>query len=175
MLCQLLAALVLAGMTFSSAGLTGFALAETQAAATDDGSFTAKRVYTVQPHKLRVHSGPGESYSVTQKLKHGTQVTVLESDHDWWNVSFTGGSGYVDKNYLKPVADANNPTGNADARIYVATRPIRVRDIPSSKGKVLGKLGKGEEITVSERRGKWRQIHYNGELAWIYAKHLNRK
>lgn len=174
-LYQLLAALILTGIVFSSTGLTAFAIAETQAGAADDGSLTAKGVYIVQPRKLKVRSGPGKAYSVTRKLKHGTEVTVLESDSDWWRVSFTGGSGYVNKNCLEPAATAAILTNDADANTYVAKRPIRVRTTPSSKGKVLGKLEKGAEITVIERKGKWRQINYNGELAWIYAKHLKRK
>lgn len=170
---MLMTALVLSGIVLIPIGFPASAFAEAKPTTVDKGSFVSNNVYVVMPHMLKVRSGPGKKYSVVHKLKRGTEVTVLESDKDWWHVGFSGKSGYVSKDYLKPASGDTDSIGNAN--IYIAKRDIQVRATGSIDGKLLGKLNKGTEINVMERKGKWWQINYFGQPAWIRARHIKRK
>lgn len=51
-----------------------------------------------------VRSGPSKSYGKVGSVRGGTRVTVTGEDGGWLKVSFSGGSGWVYKRYLSPVA-----------------------------------------------------------------------
>ena len=65
----------------------------------------AQQTATVQASALNVRSGPGTSYSRVDELVNGTQVVIegeVQGDDGkvWAKISFSGGSGYVQKAYL---------------------------------------------------------------------------
>lgn len=55
---------------------------------------------------------------------------------------------------------------------YQATANLNVRSTPSKKGKILGKLAKGDTVAVSSVDGSWAEITYNGSTAYVSAQYL---
>ncbi len=168
-----LAAIILTGIVVSGNSLTVAAMAEGQASTElnsgNGAGLFADSTYVVSTHKLKVRSGPGKKHSIVTRLKRGTEVTLNKEEGDWWYVSYTGGSGYVNKKYLKEKSEVTKQN------TYVARHRLRIRDQSSSRGKVLGKLNKGDEVVIVERKGKWARFDYNGQDGWVFRKYLKKK
>ena len=73
--------------------------------------------YVVTASRLNVHSTPSLG-NVTRKLKRGAVVTYVRSKNGWWYVKFSGGSGYVDKTYLKSMG-STTATYKTTCNLYV--------------------------------------------------------
>ena len=59
---------------------------------------------TVNGRGVNVRSGPGMGYKVTDTLKKGTVVEILDkTDNTWFYVRYPGGTGYMSASYLSIV------------------------------------------------------------------------
>ena len=59
---------------------------------------------TVTGRGVNVRSGPGMGYKVTDTLKKGTVVEILDkTDNTWFYVRYPGGTGYMSASYLSIV------------------------------------------------------------------------
>ena len=130
-----------------------------------------KGSYVVTASRLNVHSSASLG-GVKAKLKKGAVVTYKSSKNGWWYVSYGGGSGYVDKRYLRPVGSSIGT--KTPASRYVTTANLRVRSRASIKGVVLGKLKKGKKVQVLGQSGSWARISYKGKTGWVSTKYLKK-
>ena len=77
----------------------------------------------VQASALNVRSGPGTSYSRVDELVNGSQVVIEEEVQGddgkvWAKISFSGGSGYVQKAYLgTTVSYSGSSDSNFEAQL----------------------------------------------------------
>ena len=121
--------------------------------------------YVVTASRLNVHSTPSLG-NVTRKLKRGAVVTYVRSKNGWWYVKFSGGSGYVDKTYLKSM-------GSTTAT-YKTTCNLYVRYSASATSTAIGKLKKGTKVSVVRQKGSWSYISYKGRTGWVASKYLKK-
>jgi serine/threonine protein kinase len=61
---------------------------------------------------LPVYSGPGTEYDPVGNVNEGTVVQVTGSDRskNWWHISWSGGSGWVNANFVEVEEPPNLPT-----------------------------------------------------------------
>jgi len=50
---------------------------------------------------LNVRKGAGTSYGIQGKLSSKQEVIILEETNNWYKIKYTGGEGYVSKEYVK--------------------------------------------------------------------------
>ncbi len=132
--------------------------------------------YVVIAKNLNVRSKPGVKGKVQTKLKKGTTVTYRKSQRKWWYVDYPNGSGYVYRRYLKKKdAELITSVSSDKTATHTTTRKLRIRDKPSLRGKILAILDKGVELTVLSKKGKWAEISYNKQTAWVSSKYLKIK
>lgn len=72
-------------------------------------------------NRLNVRSSASTSASVVAQLPNGSSVTVLqEVNATWANISFSGGSGFVSRQYLTTTAPSSAPSGSTEAQKITA-------------------------------------------------------
>ena len=87
------------------------------------GTAYAGQSAVVQASALNVRSGPGTSYSRVDELVNGSQVIIEEEVQGddgkvWAKISFSGGSGYVQKAYLgTTVSYSGSSDSNFEAQL----------------------------------------------------------
>lgn len=59
------------------------------------------------------------------------------------------------------------------AYLYVTVDSLNVRNGPSTKNSVIGKLSKGEKVLVSTSENGWKRITYNNKVAWANGRYLS--
>ena len=121
--------------------------------------------YVVNCSKLNVRTGPGTEYSVKKLLKRGTWVSYQSKSNGWWKVRYSGGTGYVDKQFL-----ARSPQTSVGT--YTTTRKVVIRATPKSSGKRLGTYSKGKSVRILALNGDWGRVAYKGKTGWVALKYL---
>ena len=121
--------------------------------------------YVVNCSKLNVRTGPGTEYSVKKLLKRGTWVSYQSKSNGWWKVRYSGGTGYVDKQFL-----ARSPQTSVGT--YTTTRKVVIRATPKSSGKRLGTYAKGKSVRILALNGDWGRVAYKGNTGWVALKYL---
>ena len=100
---------------------------------------------------------------ISSVLARGEEIQVLDIDGDWTLVSNgEAESAFVTTKSLDFV--------QVDAIVNVDA--VNVRTKPSTKGKILGCLTKGEIVQVTAKVGDWYAVIYNGEKAYMCGKYI---
>jgi len=90
---------------------------------------------------------------------------------------------YYDKNYGSgwsggwsgPSTPSNPSTPNYGYYEYrYATERVNVRTGPSTKYSVIGVLEAGEQVKLIGYSGKWSQVIYRGQVAYVFTKYLGK-
>ena len=120
-------------------------------------------VGTVSASSLRMRSGASTSHSVVMNLARNTVVSVLGENSGWYQVAYSGKTGYVSADYLtvQNTAEGINTYGK------VTGSSVNVRsDAGTEFGKVTA-VSKGATVTVTGFKSGWYQISVSGKTGWI--------
>lgn len=146
---------------------------------------------------LNMRSGPSSSYRVIKVLKLNDEVEVLSESKGWSKIKYDGRLGYVATKYLTlkqnnndVVAtpdnsqtvdtsdDIQNDNNQNDSQEYlniekqVTASVLNVRQGPTTKDYILGKLKKGDVVTVLSENNNWAKIKYNGTEGFVSCSYL---
>ena len=130
---------------------------------TSGSSGNAKLVYKVtSPQGLNVRTGAGEKNKIIGKLAYGDYVEVNRFGDGWANITYTGKTGYVKGETLKPVGSGSSESTKADnsPSTYSAggttSEEWRVGDAVIVSGRPYGSsYGEGKQgILVTDHKGK---------------------
>ncbi|NMD70584.1 SH3 domain-containing protein [Bacillus sp. DNRA2] len=126
---------------------------------------------------LRVRSGPGTNYKVLDTLKNGTTIEVADTSDNWIKVSYSGGQGWVSKDYVKLTTDAKqqDKPPKKDSSIKqekgygtVTASILYVRSKGSLDGTIIGKVHQGDRFKILEETNNWIKIEYQkGAYGWV--------
>jgi N-acetylmuramoyl-L-alanine amidase len=135
------------------------------------GSMKASAVAT--ENQLRVRSGPGTSFRVIGLLNKGQELTVLEDNENWLKVKTDFGEGWVTREYvlIKNSKDSPKPE-TIKTSTGVVNELLNVRNQPSTSSTVVGKLSKGQTITIYSQKGNWLEIQFDNQKAWVSADYV---
>ena len=119
---------------------------------------------------VRVRSTPSTSGNILAHLAFGEAFTVLgEQQGDWFQVRLADGTkGYVHADYVSFTLPVRERAG------YSSGSNVRVRSSPSTSGRILATLSKGQRFTViGEKEGSWYRVRLqNGTLGYVHANYV---
>lgn len=110
--------------------------------------------------EVPVYSGMDSAGNAVNILDNGEQVEVLEIDGEWTLIS---------NDKIQSVFVETKSLNFEQAEAVVNVEAVNVRIKPSTKGKILGCLLKGENVQVTAKVGDWYSITYKGEKAYIHS------
>lgn len=123
---------------------------------------------TVTADVLRIRSGPGTTYDIISSLKQGDKVTILKKEGSWYQIKKGSTSGYVAAEFLK-ISSATNSGGASQIQAYgnVSVSNLNIRSTPSTSGNVIGKLQKGDKVSIYKLDTNWLEISYQNQTAYV--------
>ncbi|HOP11999.1 MAG TPA: SH3 domain-containing protein [Oscillospiraceae bacterium] len=133
-------------------------------------AFAATQTGTVHVSSyLNVRSAANTGAPIVGKLLNGEQVSILGSSNGWYRISYNGETAWVSGQYIT-VSSGQTQTGTVNVS---STSYLNVRSAASTQATIVGKLSKGEQVTILGESDGWYQISYNGEIAWVYGQYIS--
>lgn len=119
---------------------------------------------------LRVRSGPGTSFQIIGYFHNGEKAKALTQEGDWVKISYKGEIGWV---YSKYITFHNSKTESTASKSgIVLASALNVREQPTTKSNVIGKLYKNEKVIIIDQQGDWYQIKYEQTKAFVHGDFL---
>ena len=113
--------------------------------------------------EANIRAGAGTNYDKLGVAKVGTKLTVTDitDDGKWYQVSYNGKTGYINRNMV-----------TVEELEYDATATVKndvnVRSGPGSEYTKLGVAKTGDKLTVTGVTGtNWYKISYNGKTGYV--------
>ena len=124
---------------------------------------------TITGNVVNVREKPDISSSVITQIKKGQTFLVKDQVNDWYEISLsTGKSGWI-ANWL-----AEKQTANKSMKIgTVSANALNVRSDASLNGPVIGKLAKGEKVSIISEKNGWSKISFKSGVAWVSSTYIN--
>jgi len=108
---------------------------------------------------VNIRSGPGTSYQLAGTILKNSQVTILQTQGDWKQVSFGKITGWIAGQYIDAVGIG---------QIVITGDWANLRSGPGTNYTAVGKVNKGETYTLLSKDGDWYHIlDLNGQEAYI--------
>lgn len=115
---------------------------------------------------VNVRSGPGTDYSVDGNLLKDTEVTILQSQGEWYKINKGSLTGWISKSLLEvKQVEQLKVTGN----------PVNLRSGPGTNYDIVGQLQKGDTLTLLGATGEWYQVKNADGLNGYIAAYLTEK
>ena len=116
---------------------------------------------------VNLRANPDTSAKILTQLEKGKKVSVLDSEGDWFKVSFNDATGWVNDSFVvirEQVISTGTVTGDV----------LNVRSKPDISSEVLTKLDKGAKVDIYERSGDWYRISIGNErFGWVNREFLS--
>ncbi|UOY91613.1 SH3 domain-containing protein [Ectobacillus sp. JY-23] len=125
---------------------------------------------TVEASNLYVRSEPSIKGKVLGSLKKGQAVSITKQQNGWGTILFNGEKAYISMDYIKPIASKEHATSRETAT--VTADKLNIRASASTSSKLLGKLNKGQTVSVLAKQGAWTKISFNGTDAFVSTEFL---
>ncbi|WP_100405481.1 N-acetylmuramoyl-L-alanine amidase [Bacillus solitudinis] len=139
---------------------------------------------------LNVRSKPAMDGTIMGRLQLGAAVEVLGETGSWLKIKFQQGSGYVYRDYIAKTSSSGVPSTptpaptpaptptppSTEKKIIaegrVTATSLNVREKASATSTTVGKLAKGDTVSIYEYEGKWALIKYQGKWAYTHIDYL---
>lgn len=129
---------------------------------------------------LNFRTGPGTSYSSMGLIPMGTSVTINSSSNGWFNVNYSGKTGWCSGSYLvaAPNAPATptepTPPVTPPASIsMITTEDLNMRTGPSTTYAKITTIPNGTSVTVTETASNgWKKVTYGTFTGWCHPDYL---
>ena len=134
---------------------------------------------------INVRSGPGTGYSRVTQVSQGKRVTVLEKSGEWYQVSFSGTTGYIMADYIacdsgtsvassSAASSSSSPAPQATGNATVTGgSTINVRSGPGTGYSRVAQVSQGKRVTAQEKNGGWYRITFGNTTGYILGDYLN--
>ena len=143
--------------------LLGFAACSTFAALLSTAVVHAETVAVISGNNVNVRTNPGTGYdNVIKRYNEGESIDVISAESGGWfkikEPSHSSGVAYVKSDYVLIVQV--DGIINSDA--------INIREGSSTETKVLGKLNKGNKISVTGSEGNFYMFNMEGRTGYVH-------
>ncbi len=174
-------------------GITGYVhiqyLSKTKPSETavSAGVATTAKTYTAYiktPNggKANVRRGAGSGYALVRQLPYGTKVTVIKDSPSskWAHISFSGGTGYVQSQYISKSVPKTVSGVPAPGKTYTAkikspdNKAVNLRRGAGKGYASIAKLEIGTKVTVLGTSGKWSKVQVNGMTGYVMTQYLKK-
>ena len=132
-------------------------------------SYTSKKEMVAKVDDLNVRAGSGTKHKVLGKLNKGDKVTVIQTlSNGWVKIEYKGGFGYVSNVKGAYLQEVSSSKPESKKEMVAKVDDLNVRAGSSTKHKVLGKLNKGDKVTVIQTLSNgWIKIEYKGGFGYV--------
>jgi Bacterial SH3 domain. len=157
---------------------------------TDSASYYTAYVVSENQKGVHVRKGKSTNYTVLFTVPYGAPVAVLEHGTSWDYIQYNGKKGYMNNQFLQLAKPSNapaittldpsvTPTPTPKFEPYTTTVNVDQLNFHQQKGDwssnvhKVGRLNKGDVVTVLEISGKWAHIEYKGYKGWVHKEFLD--
>lgn len=128
----------------------------------------AQTVGTVNATALNVRSKATTSSSVVTKVYKGASLEVLDvvgGSDPWYKILIKGKNAYIKQEYLTLTKADGVSDGNS----------LNIRSYPSTESysQVIGKLNRGDKVTVVYKVGNFYKIFVNGKPGFVASQYID--
>lgn len=128
--------------------------------------------------KVNFRSGPNtKNTKVYETLKKGAEVEIIGQTGSWYYVVYGGQAGFISSDYLKPTkagtVDIQKVSSGITPQKCVTNSEVNIRSGPSTGSKKLGKLDKGENVTVYYVSDGWCFAKCGKQYGFLYDKYVS--
>ncbi len=130
-------------------------------------------IYNVSSY-ANMRSKASASGTLVAKPAKGASVTILSQSGDFYQVSYDGKTGYIDKRYVQVSSgssDSGSTTGTPGV-IYNVTSYANMRSKASTSGSVIAKPAKGASVTILGQSGDFYQVSYDGKTGYVDKRYV---
>ncbi|MGL5576234.1 MAG: SH3 domain-containing protein, partial [Sarcina sp.] len=131
---------------------------------------------------LNVRTGAGTTHSIQDKLSLNTKVRVnYKTQNGWYNISYSGKTGFVSSDYIKLVEGGNTGGGtttpetgniNKNGTVINVTTSLNVRTGPSTSYSIKDKIPSGKVVKVNYEKDGWYNINYDGKIGYVSKSYI---
>jgi len=115
---------------------------------------------TINGSVVRVRSGPGTEYQETGNLLRDTEVKILQTSGDWYQIQYGSLTGWTSVSLIDLQEEIVTVTGEL----------VNLRSGPGTSYEKTGQAVKGDILTVVGSEGEWYQVRDKaGNVAYIAA------
>lgn len=116
---------------------------------------------------VNLRAKPDISAKILKQLDKGTKVSVVGSEGEWYKVSYSDSTGWINDNYIY-IRDESISAG------IVTGSVVNVRSKPDISSEVLTKLNEGSKVDIHEKSGEWYRISIGeGRFGWVNSEYLS--
>lgn len=139
----------------------------------------------VNTNGLNVRASADFSQSANNKLgtlSVNTVVDYFEEASSYYKINYNGYYGYIYKTYANIVTESvTKPTTPPSSNVsgstvgYATVNSLNVRAEASDSASILGKLNRGDKVTVQSVSGNWAKVTFNNRTGYVFKSYLKLK
>ncbi|MFZ5517668.1 MAG: SH3 domain-containing protein [Candidatus Zhuqueibacterota bacterium] len=107
---------------------------------------------------LNVRSGTGTSFPVIFQLARGTQVTIVSTIDEWFEIDACLIEGYVSRAWVTFTAPQSGDGGHSAALAIVEPDALNIRSGASYEFGVMATVYKGTVLEILEEKTEWSRV-----------------
>ena len=124
---------------------------------------------------INIYRDASDKSTVVTSLAAGSKVNVLGREGNYYKVKLDDGKeGFILTRYIT-IGDDNNGVQAAVISNVVGNEEVNVYGDMSTDSTVLGKLKKGTELNLIQRKGEWYEIHFDNKTGYVQSKYVGFK
>lgn len=136
----------------------------------------AAQMAIVNGDTINLRSGPGTNTALVGQSNKGAQLPILDKSGDWYKVQFNDKVAWVagwlvnvkSTTTASTTTDSNKTNPQTNTKVALVNGDLlNVRSGPSTTSDVVGKVKKGEKLTILEQKGDWYKIQGSNLTGWV--------
>lgn len=139
---------------------------------------------TTNTSDLNFREKASTSSNVIQKISKGSKVEILETEGDWYKISYDGKTGYVSKKYVdedkeeKKEENNSKSSNNNELIDYSKLNTTKTTDkvslyvLPLLNSTQIEVLSKNDEVKLISINGDWAYVESKNNYGWLFASKL---
>lgn len=144
------------------------------------GSTVLATTGTTNTSDLNFREKASTSSNIIQKISKGSKVEILDTEGDWYKISYDGKTGYVSKQYVDEEKVSNNETSstNVETIDYSKLNTTKTTDkvtlyvLPLLNSTSIDVLSKNDEVKLISVNGDWAYVETKNNYGWVFASKL---
>ena len=146
------------------------------------GSTVLATTGTTNTSDLNFREKASTSSNIIQKISKGSKVEILDTEGDWYKISYDGKTGYVSKQYVDEEKVSNNETSstNVETIDYSKLNTTKTTDkvtlyvLPLLNSTSIDVLSKNDEVKLISVNGDWAYVETKNNYGWVFASKLQK-
>ncbi|WP_462412342.1 SH3 domain-containing protein [Neobacillus sp. Marseille-QA0830] len=163
--------------TFKTGWVVSWLVSRENGESKKEAAITTNTKAKAQTDQLRIRSGPGTSFQIIGLINKGEQVQILDQNENWYKVDSQYGQGWASKEFFEVSANTSSKTATSQSNMMgqVTADIVNVREEPSGKSTVAGKLTKGTNVTILSQKSDWTKVSYSNLTGWVSSEFISKE